>query len=307
MKTIRCIPVMALAALLSSCSLFGGMKAPTFSKEGEEVTYEEFEEALDEALEYCEFHDEESNLGDRVIKASISQMTTDIWKRGKKEISKTEMQATDTGESQFDYSNYVAKSTDEIKDSEKNTNQEGESTRTNNINYENYYQFGTINSSYYLILVNAKTKEYYGLSQTSSNAKDFMFGNLIRSTFSYAYYSFSKYMPSSPLTAKDYLFFNNNDTVFTYSENKEDEDKNSSFFNRSTKTKIKAQVDLTNKKQAIRLSYEYKEETEYKRDYEGYKDGDIVTSEEKYYVDYSFTAKEVTVNAVDLGNYTLRQ
>ena len=77
MKKLRFIPLFALTALLSGCSLFGGGagKAPKFEKEGEEVKYAKFTEALEDAYKDSELYDTDSKLGDRIVKTNIS--TTD--------------------------------------------------------------------------------------------------------------------------------------------------------------------------------------------------------------------------------------
>ena len=87
MKKISFIPFIGLVALLSSCSLFGGGKAPKFSKEGDEVKYETFLEKYSEAYKNSEFSDTDSKLGDRTLKGTYYSSQSGSVKRGKKEIS----------------------------------------------------------------------------------------------------------------------------------------------------------------------------------------------------------------------------
>ena len=300
---MRFIPMLALTALLSGCNLFGGgMKAPTFAKEGEEVSkYSTFIQQFQDAYKDSELYDTESKLGDRVLKANSSQSSTEVLKRGKKEVRKTESTTTMKGESQFDTSNLVGKTTSESKGTEKRSDEEGTYSSTSTSKQEQYYQFQNKN----LVLANAKTKEYRIQASSVSN-KDNYFDDLIRNSVASSSYIFQAYLPGTESLAKDYLFYNNNDTIFTYSLNKEDEDtKSSSYYNVVTKTKLKVQIDLTNKKQAVRMSYEYKEEYTYKKDSGSYVDGDVLTQESKIYLDYTATAKDVNVKEVNLDDYEL--
>ena len=111
-------------------------------------------------------------------------------------------------------------------------------------------------------------------------------------------------MPSSSADAEDYLFYNNNDTIFTYVKNDEDSSKSDNY-NVETTIKIKAQVNLTDKKQAARLSYETTTVYTYKKDYNGYLEDDVVTEETKAYAEMTGTAKDVNVKAVDIDDYSL--
>ena len=195
MKKMRYIPIVALAALLSSCSL-GGMKAPSFAKEGDEVNYEKFFGKLDDAEEKSELSDKDSELGDRILKASDSTSQTTIWKRGKKELEKEVVQSISKGESQFDYSSHVAKMTAEIKGTDKETAQEGTYNITANAKQEQYYQFEKIEGVKYLALVNAKTQQYRGYYPVVEPMKeDDVFDQVVRSTIMNASYYFENYIP----------------------------------------------------------------------------------------------------------------
>ena len=303
MKKMRYIPMLALSALLTGCNLFGGgMKAPTFAKEGEEVSkYSTFTQQFQEAYQNSEIYDTDAKLGDRILKSNSSQSSTEVLKRGKKEVRKTESTTIMKGEAQFDYDNLVGKMTSENKSTEKRSDEESSYSSTSTSKQEQYYQFNNKN----LVLANAKTKEYRIYASSVSN-KDSYFDNVVRSSLSSSIYVFSAYLPSSDSAAKDYLFYNNNDKVFTYSLNKEDEDsKSSTFYTTVTKTKLKVQIDLTDKKQAVRVSYENKVEYTYKKDSGSYVDGDVVTEEDKIYVEYTATGKELTVKEVNLNDYEL--
>ena len=307
MKKVRFIPLFALTALLSGCSLFGGGagKTPKFDKEGDEVKYAKFTEALTEAYQDSELYDTDSKLGDRVIKSSTSYSESRTVKRGKKEVNKSTGTQTYKAESQFDYGNLTGKETAERKYTEKSTTQEGSGSSTSNEKLEYHYQFEKVDGTKSLVMANAKTKEYRSYqSVPSSKDEEDVFDSMVRSSISYVSYVFEAYLPSSSSAAEDYLFYNNNDLIFTYSYNDETSDK-SDYYNVETTSKIKAQVDLTDKKQACRLSYEVTTVYTYKKDYNGYLEDDVVTSESKRYAEFTVNSKDVNLKAVDIDDYSL--
>lgn len=304
MNKIRYIPIIGLAALLSSCSLFGGVKAPKFDKEGDEVKYEKFIEKLTDAYKDSELNDSDSKLGDRIVKYSYSSSGTYSLKRGKKEIEKSTETSISKGEQQFDYDSLVSKSTGETKTTEKSTDQEGSSNETVSKKTEEYYQFGKVEKEKYLIEANAKTKTYSGVYPSSDDDK--LFDQLVRQTVSSAASLFSARVPYSEEAAKDYTFYNNKDAIFTYSLVDEDEDKVEKAYKYVTTTKIKVQLDITDKKQAVRYSSEVKTVLTYTDDINGYKEDDVVTREEKNYAEITCNAKEVKLKEVDLDDYVLK-
>lgn len=307
MKKACFIPILALTALLAACDLFGGkMKAPSFDKEGGEVTYSEFTSALQEAVENSEVADTNSLLGDRYEKASVSQAEINTVKKDKKEISKSDRQMTSKSEAQYDADNLVAKVTGEAKTTYKYSDDESSNSETSTRNTENYLQFEKINGLKTLVTANAKSKVYYSTASVNSNqTEEKVFDNTTRSDMSSIFSVFSYSVPSSQSDAKEYLFYINNDVLFTLSQNTDTEDNDNPNFTLTTKVKLKAQIDFTSKKEAFRYSYEYKTEYTYKRNYEGHLEGEVVTNERKAYAEYVFTGKSVTVKPVDLDDYTL--
>ena len=308
MKKTRFIPILALTALLAGCDLFGGnkMKAPSFAKEGEEVKYSEFTSALQEAVNNSEVADNNSLLGDRYEKASVSQAEINTVKLEKKEISKSDRQMTSKSEAQYDADNLVAKVTGESKSTYKYSDDERTDSETSSMKTESYLQFDKINGLKTLVTANAKTKTYFSTTTVTGNqTEERVFDSATRSDMTSIFNVFSYSVPTSESNAKEYLFYINNDVLFTLSQNTDTEDNASPNFTLTTKIKLKAQIDLTSKKEAFRYSYEYKTEYTYKRNYEGHLEGEVVTNERKSYAEYTFTAKNVTVKPVDLDDYTL--
>ena len=304
MKKIRCIPLFALAALLAGCG--NNMKAPSFANEGEEVNYVQFKGALIEAKSLSEMYDTEYYLSDRVVKASSSTSYTNNWKRGNKELSNEEYVTSATGETQFDVDNFVAKSVGETKASRKATNQEDNHTEDSKASFEAYRQIEEIKNSTYFIEANAKTKTYAMQQKiSSSNKREDIFDNYIRDSMHNLANLFDSYIPMNQQEAKRYLFYNNDDTIFTFALTEEKNDNSQPYFNSYFKTKIKGQLDLTSKKEYFRLSYEVSEERTYNQDDGAYREGDVISIINKVYYDISVNGKDVNLNNVNIDDYRL--
>lgn len=304
MKKLRYIPLLALTAVLASCGL--NVKAPSFAEEGEEVSFVKFKEGLIKAESLSEITDIDYNLGDKVMKFSTSDTTIRTWKRGNKELAKQESQYVGKGESQYDVDNYVAKFVSEAKNTITITSQEGSSNQTSNQSYERYYQIESVKGSNCFVQVNAKTKNYFVTDKiTSLNKRGDIFDNIVRGDMASIITQFEGQIPYDQKSSKGYLFYNSDDIIFTIILNGETEDTSTSTYKLRTQSKIKAQLDLTDKKEAFRLSYEVTHEYTYKTDYDNYASGDVVTEKTTEYMDTTISEKNVDLNNVDLGDYIL--
>lgn len=305
MNKIKCIPVLALAALLSSCSLFGA-KAPKFADEGEQVDYTDFFNRYNDAYSNSELNDTNVKLTDRIIKTSNYEMNNSVLKRGNKEISKSEMTTNIKEESQFDVDNFVGKATSESKETMKGNNPEGNGSYSLSSKSENYYQFEKENSYTYLVKANTKTQEYRFVDQVSSSRKkDVVFDEKLRYEIVYFVELFYSYVPKTSFGSEDYLFYIKDDNLFTITLTK-DETNNSSDYEYTFKRKLKIQLDLTDKKQALRISDETKTEYKYHINYDTYRDGDVVTTNQIMYAEYSVNSKNVNLSPIDVGDYIQR-
>ena len=304
MNKMRFIPLLALTALLSGCNLFGGAKAPNFVDSGDEVTFVQFKEKYLQAARDNELNDFESKLTDRVFKRSFSSTIVETIKRDKKEISNVTNQMIASGESQFDVNNLTGKAVAEVKSTTKIQDAEEDGSATSTTKYESYAQFEKVSNALYLVNANAKTKEYTTYERVSGTlTKEVIFDNYMRDDLLSIMTPFNDYMPANLKDGSDNLFYNYDDIMFTYSKAKESEDNSYAGYNEYNKFILKAQLDLTDRKQALRLSYENKIERTYKRNEDGHHKGDVLTREEKIYYDYTITAKDITVKPVDFSQY----
>ncbi len=302
---MKYIPIIALAALLSSCGVFGG-KAPKFENEGEEINkYTDFCNRYDDTLLDSEIMDSDVLFTDRLIKSSVYESQITTVKRGNKELSKTETTSSSKSEGQYDADNYVAKITGEQKQSMKGNDQEGNGSYTTSSKIEYYYQFEKEGGTKYLIFANTKTKEYSHYEQVSSVRKqDALFDNLIRSAVSDLFYQFANYVESAWSNSEDYLFYIKDDSLFTLATTKEDTD-NAENYKMITKTKLKVQLNTEDKKQSFKVSSEINVEYRYTKDYMNYRKDDVRTVTTINYKDYSVTNKNTNLSAIDVGDYLL--
>ena len=305
MNKIKFIPVLALTALLAGCSLFDG-KAPKFADAGEEVEYSYFYDQCMAEIRDSEISDQDVKLTDRVVKYSSYYMQKNVLKRDNKEISKTENTTSRKSESQYDVDNAVGKITAENKLSYKGNGPEGSGSYSTTEKRENYYQFEKESGIKYLIYANAKTKEYNRQEQvTSSRKQDDIFDDLIRAELVSMVSDFYNYVPSSFGNAKDCLFYIKDNSLFTISKTKEETIKNSDY-NLVAKTKLKVQINTTDKKQSLKISSEVQNEYVYLKNGSSVREKDVVTENIVNYVEYIFTGKTVNLSAIDASDYYLR-
>ena len=300
---MKYIPIIALAALLSSCGVFGG-KAPKFENEGEEINkYTDFCNRYEDTLLDSEVMDSDVLFTDRLIKSSVYENQITTVKRGNKELSKTETTSSSKSEGQYDADNYVAKITGEQKQSMKGNDQEGNASYTTSSKIENYYQFEKEGGTKYLVFANTKTKEYRHYEQVSSVRKqDALFDNLIRSAVSNLFYQFVRYLQDAEINSKDYLFYIKDDSLFTLATTKENT-VDAENYKMITKTKLKVQLNTEDKKQSFKVSSEINVEYRYTTDYTNYRKDDVRTVTTINYEDYSVTNKNTNLSAVDVSDY----
>ena len=311
MKKISLVPFLLIVPLLSSCGLGMG-QAPTFAKEGQEFDYEDFNDLLATASSESELNMYTVPLQDRDAKLNRYTFSNHSRKRNGKEIFKYEEISNSKIEYQFDYDSLVAKETFDYRRTIKNS----DSTNLNNAELSQkgteYYQFAKISGVFNFVEISSDNSTYHSIRQ--SNDKDDVFNVFAIETIDSYLREFYSYKPANVYDADGYLFYVNDETLFTFETSRDREEdlriNNVSYGKRVIKNKIKCQLDLTDKKEALRLSYEVNTQETYSKDYysglnESIFAGDIQTSEERIYIDFSSTTKKISVNEVDLSSYTL--
>lgn len=298
MKRFSYIPLLTLVAVLSSCSA-SNLKAPSFDKEGSEVTSSDFASRYLEAVRDSELNDSSITLGDRSMKYSYSSYHSLVVKRDSKDAIKNEVVSTAKGENQYDYDSLVGKSVNESKEVGKGNDEESTTNYTQEFKQEYYYQMDFIDHNSGLLCINNKTKHYYLLDGSGANAT--VFDRYVKESLKNVFSAFDYYYNNLP--NKDVLYYINNDKIFTCSISKQ-EDKTNGAYKLKRRIKIKIQVDLTDKKQAARVSYEESQEKNYTSAEGEYLKGDYVTEESKQYVDYSISANDISLSKISLTGYT---
>lgn len=300
MKKIRIITLLSSLILLAACDASSGV-APTFAKEGEETTYANFMNQYSNVKSESELFDTSLSLSDRSQKISYYDSTLTIVKRGNSEIQKTESTMSAKGEIQFDYDNFTAKTEADSKSVDKLTSPDETRTNTSTEKINYIYQYSKKNSVSGLYSFNLKTKECSLYSSGTSSKSHF--DSFVRNQTSGMTYWFEKYLPLDTKVQKQYLYYINNETQFTYIYNLDKTEKQAGS-NVTTRLKIKAQVELADKKQKVLLSLEETLTTTYTAKSGIYVAGDVVTTETKEYRDYSITSKDYNISKIDDSDYT---
>lgn len=302
MKKVRFIPLLAVLAL-TSC---GSMKAPEFDKEGDEVTFAVYQEKYQKAKIENEVYDDSGILNDRTLKINFSTSLVSSLRRNKSEIKKSERMTKSTSEEQYDYDNFVGKTVSNLSYTYKVKDEEGSESAEQNYKYETMIQFGKVNYVEYLLEANTATKEYSTINVGTS--RESAFDNAVRQNFITVLEYYSLFAPS---TSEDYSFYVKDDLVFTFLTATEvEEELYTTILGRqvvyaveTTRTKIKCQINLTDKKEALRISSEVTKETQYEADANGFYDGDLETEENKTYVEFTSAAKNVNLSEIDIVDY----
>lgn len=307
MKNIRLIPILLVLPLLSSCG--AGGNPPSFSKEGVEVDFEDFQDQLELASEESELN-MDVPLQDRITKGSYYSLNRNVQKRGGNEIYRSETISNSKAEFQLDFDNLVGKYVYEGKDVNKLVRPSDTSNSDYTYKDTIYYQFNKISRVDYFVTASVNQKNYS--TNNVSISRDYHFNDFAASMIQWQLMNFNEYKPSYEIDADGYLFYVNGETLFTYeTSNERTEDivnYDSSYGTKNIRSKIKCQLDLTDRKQAVRISYEVTTEYTYQKDYYGMSDrdylaGDVVTNEERVYTDYYVDAQKVNVNPIDIDNY----
>ena len=311
MKNLRLIPIILLTTFLVGCANAG--KAPTFSSEGVEVDYEDFNDQLQVASSESELVMLTTPLQDRGSKSYRYASTISSQKRNGKEVYRAESITIEEIDAQYDFDNLVSKEEKQGKMIMKGFDSSNNATYETTSKQTHYRQFETIKFRDTFVNINANSKIYSSLGQSSD--KETLFNSYIISDAQVCLNYFYDYKPASIYDADNYLFYVNDETLFTFEMS---QDKNqdlmvgtAKYGTKSIRTNIKCQLDLTDKKQALRVKYEVTTQNNYEKDYitgenSSYFAGDVVTVEERVYIDYSLTSKKINLNPVDLSDYKMR-
>lgn len=308
MKKIRLIPFLLVLPLLSSCG--AGGKAPTFAKEGVEYDYLDFNDQLQTARNESELGMLTVPLQDRIAKGTYYSLERTIQKRDNNEVYRREYISSSKAEYQFDYDNLVEKQVYEGKDTDKVIRPSDSSNEEYTYGDTVYYQFEKIARSDILVNISANQKTYSTMSTTSD--KEASFNSFVINDILGQLSRFNEFYPSNKYDAEGYLFYVNDETLFTFEMSQQkDEDiliSGQRFGYKTVKSVIKCQLDLTDKKQAVRISHEISTEGTFEKDYIGmasqnYFKGDKETIEQRTYIDYYVDAQKLNVNPINIDDY----
>ena len=307
MKNLKLISILGAVALLSACSLGGDVeaRAPKFATMGDTVSYSDIMVTYNRLGQASELYKEEK-LGDRTLKAYTADVNSLTIKRNNKEIRKEEYKQIISLESSFDYGNLVSKTVTNMTTTQKQSNQKATGSNKYVSKEEQYRQFGVALDQDAFLQVDAKTKEYFTVENITVDAdQEAIFDSYLKDSLG----GLNSEFISNLVDDKNYEY-HINDTVLTYLYNIDRSNNyksnNVTTHNEHTITKFKAQIDLQDGKQAVRISHEQTVETTYYEDYlpDNAHKGDVNTSKETRYVEYTISNKNVTNRPINIKDYT---
>lgn len=339
MKTVKIIPVLMAAMLVSACNV-GGSKVkvsePKFAKEnGSEMTSDDFLKEFvtidgysvkidGPAVKDSEFFKEDAKIGSKEVKMKTSSAEKATLTRDGKEISKQEEAYVVDGTMQADSNNKVIKSVSTRKSSESFKNLNGSGSGSSSEKSTAYQQEGKVDDKNGVISANVEEKTYrlsseFDTEEPRTYTSDTWFNLTMQSLGSmigegFIYEIVLAKMQSVEL--KGYKFYKN-DKVYTITYSNEETEtlktqeydpatssyKEVEYATRTTKVEAKSQLDVTEGKWTYKTSTVEEVETKYLKDKGDYLSNDVRASKEEDYADYSVADKKVSVKAVDLKDY----
>lgn len=341
MKTVKIIPVLMAAMLVSACNVGGGkVKAaePKFAKEnGSEMTSDDFLKEFvtidgysvkidGPAVKDSEFFKEDAKIGSKEIKAKNSSAETEIQTRDGKEIYKAEQATVTESTTQADSGNKVIKATVSQKSSESFKSLQGSGSGSSSMKATSYTQEGKVDDKNGTLSINVEEKTYrlasaFDTEEPRTYTSDTWYNLSLQSIGqslgqAFIYDIVLAKMMSAEL--KGYKFYKN-DKVYTITYSSEETEtlkssefdpatsqfKDVEYATRTTKVESKRQFDVTEGKWTYKTSNVEEVETKYLKDHGDYIANDVRTSKEEDYLDASLADKKVSVKAVDLAKYKL--
>ncbi len=338
MKTVKIIPVLMAAMLVSACNTNGKVKVsePKFAKDnGTEMTSDDFIKefitidgyniAYDgPAIKDSEFFKEGAKVSSKEMKMKMQNALTESLKRDDKEIEKTEAAQVTESTVQADADNKVVKTVTSLKSSGSSKTQTGSGSQSASSKATGYTQEGKVDDKNGVIAASVEQKLYrlqsaFDTEEPRTYTSDTWFdlemqsmGQSLGRQFLYNVV-YAKMMGAE---LKGYNFYKN-DKVYTvtYSseetETKKEEEwdaasssiKEVEYATETTKVESKSQFDVTEGKWSWKYSAVETVETKYLKDKGDNLVGDVQSEKEESYMEYNVNSKSVKVKALDVSAY----
>ena len=331
MKTLKILPVLAAAMLLSACQMGGvNVSKPKLAKEGSAAEAKDVrKEFLDdemkpgEAIKDLEYFKEDATVTSKEEKQTVSLVMATKETLDKKEISKTEIKQVTSVASQLDVNNKVAKTRSTQKAQTTSKTLYGKSSGSSSSESVGWMQEGTVKKNDKdvegILGLDEKAKTY-DLEQEFSEyfKKDEWTKFYVQQTGQSVVQSFYAALPSELLPeeeAKLYSCFKNGN-IYTVKYAKEDEKPvelkdlgaEEAYAEKVTKLERTTQLEINGNKLVFKSISEQTVTTTYKLAHsqygESHQKGAVVVEETKSYNETVLNDSKASLKVQDLSKYT---
>ena len=315
MKKIKLLALLAVVPMLASCG--GKPSKPKFADVGKEVKFEKFTEDGEKAYMKMDFMKEKA-LGSGILKGkSQVYISTKGVARGL-EFSFIQKESEQI-EAKYDQKNAIIQTSTKKEGGAAYDNvfapghiMEGSDSESSTVSL----QFSKVDKKNSIVSATKEAKEYsveYEIKDLKEAQKHFdgeMKGRLLNVLAQFGD-AISEYNSASEKEQKYYKFYENGN-IFTIEasieENESHKVDGKVDYVVNGKSEVKYQIDFTNGKfksvawGSIESTIEFKKDTEYNG--QSFKAGDKMVSDTKMASEESFTAKDLTLKAFNLSDYT---
>lgn len=326
MKTIKIIPVLAVAMLLSACDFGGGVKvsAPKFAKYSASIELndlrKEFKTEKMEpgpAIADLEYYKEDATVTSKELKTKISLVTASKEVLDKKTLSSSESKQVIEAVSQLDVTNKVGKTKSVTKTELKTSDLYGKSSGSGKSESIAWMQEGTAKKDDKdvegILGLDEKAKTY-SLDQEFSEyfKKEGWEKYYVQMSGQQVVYGFESSIPSALIEEKElkkYSFFKDGSVYtikYVHEDEKPEEFKNAKdevYAEQTTKVERINQLEISGNKLIFRSSNEQTITKTYKLNYGDHQKGAVETSETKTYNEMSIYDSKASLKVQDLSKY----
>ena len=339
MKTLKFVPILMAAMLLSACNT-GGSKVkvsePKFAKEnGTEMTADDFLKEFvtiegynvtpdGPAIKDSEFFKEDAKVGSKEMKVKYSSAYTVTLTREEKEIEKSENLGVTEATAQADANNKVAKTVTTSKTSTSSKTQEGKGSGSSSYKSTTYMQEGKVDDKNGVIEASVEKKVYdldaaFDTEEPRTYTSDTWFNIELQGAGQSLGSGFIEDIVMIKIMGGEltgFKFFKN-DKVYTITYSHEETEtlkyqqlnpstmalEDVEYATRTTKEEVKRQFDITEGKWKYLTSSVETVETKYLKDRNNNLVGDVTLSKTEAYSETTLNSKDVKVKALDVSGY----
>lgn len=288
------------------------IKAPSFAKQGKEITQAEYKTNIIAAIKDNEFFKEDKDLSSKVIRQANCGKSVQKRVRDKKTYYSKEIMTSLNNYLQYDTNNLVAKLEQNAKSTAVVDSDDEESNQSEVTTLSLYAQQGIGDYQNKILEISDKELSFEVINEIGEgeNAKTYL--DAYAASYYVSVFNSAQLMHFAEATDTRPCHFYQNKNTFTvtYKEVHEEifkevvDGKEIDATQYQISREIKAQADLTNGSETVKFSEKQTLVYLTLADYPGAKKGDVLEMEIVNYVDLSAVDKDVKVNKINsLENY----